>query len=125
MQIGELAEWAGVSQRTLHYYEQIGLMQPSEREGTGYRYYDEQSLRRLRIIAALKKLGLSLNEIGQVIDLYFETPSGIKGKQEVVVILERHLAEIDQRFAELQRLRDDLIANIARMKAYIAAAKES
>jgi len=43
----------------------------------------------------------------------------------VVVILERHLAEIDQRFAELQRLRDDLIANIARMKAYIAAAKES
>lgn len=125
MQIGELAEQAGVSNRTIHYYEQMGLIQPAEREGTGYRYYDEQSLKRLRIIAALKKLGLSLDEIGQVIDLYFEDTSGIKGKQEVVGILEKHLAEVNQRFAELQQLRDDLIANIAKIKAYIAVAEES
>jgi len=119
IQIGELAEQAGVSIRTIHYYEQLGLMQPVEREGTGYRYYDEQSLKRLRIIAALKKTGLSLDEISQVIDFYFEESSGIKGKQEVVSILERHLAEVNQRFTELQQLRDDLIANIARIKAFV------
>lgn len=119
IQIGELAEQAGVSIRTIHYYEQLGLIQPVEREGTGYRYYDERSLKRLRIIAALKKTGLSLDEISQVIDFYFEESSGIKGKQEVVSILERHLAEVNQRFTELQQLRDDLIANIARIKAFI------
>jgi MerR family transcriptional regulator, copper efflux regulator len=124
MQISELAEKAGVSNRTIYYYEQLGLIQPADRQGTGYRYYDDLSLRRLRIIAVLKKLGLSLEEIGQVIDFYFDDTSGIKGKQQVVAILEKHLAEVEQRFVELQRLRDDLIANIARIKAFIEIAKK-
>lgn len=125
MQIGELAERAGVSHRTIHYYEELGLVEPAEREGTGYRYYDETSLKRLRKINTLKELGLSLEEIGQVINLYFEDPSRmIEGKQQVVSILEEHLAETDQRLEELQQFRDDLIANIARIKSYIEAAKQ-
>ena len=119
MQIGELAETAKVSPRTIYYYEQRGLIQPAVRKGTGYRYYDEQSLKRLHIIIVLKKLGLSLKEIGKVIDLYFDDPTGVKGKRQVVAILEKHLAEVERRVVELQRLRDDIIANIARIKAYI------
>lgn len=52
MRIGELAERAGVSHRTIHYYEGLGLLQPAEREGVGYRYYDETSLRRINKIGA-------------------------------------------------------------------------
>lgn len=83
MQIGELSERAGVSHRTIHYYERLGLVKPAEREGTGYRYYDEVAVKRLEKIAALKRLGLSLDEIAAVIDLYFEDAGGIKGKERV------------------------------------------
>lgn len=83
MQIGELSERAGVSHRTIHYYERLGLVKPAEREGTGYRYYDEVAVKRLEKIAALKRLGLSLDEIAAVIDLYSEDASGIKGKERV------------------------------------------
>ncbi len=124
MQIGELANRAGVSQRTIHYYESLGLLRPTEREGQGYRYYDHTALVRLHKINVLKKLGLSLDEIGQVIELYFEDPSGIRGKQQVLNILEKHLAETDERLLELQKFRDDLVANIAIIKVYIAAAEE-
>lgn len=48
MQIGELSERAKVSHRTIHYYERLGLVKPAEREGVGYRYYDEVSVKRRR-----------------------------------------------------------------------------
>lgn len=125
MQIGQLAERAGVSHRTVHYYERIGLLRPAEREGGGYRYYDEVSLKRLGKIAQLKKLGLSLDEIADVIDLYFEDQTGSKGKIKVLEILRRHLAETDTRQAELIKFREELVANIAMVEARLAAAKKS
>ncbi|MEZ5841957.1 MAG: MerR family transcriptional regulator [Hyphomicrobiales bacterium] len=124
MQIGELAERAGVSHRTIHYYERIGLMAPAEREGSGYRYYNETSLKRLEKIAALKQLGLSLEDIGAVIDLYFEDASGIKGKEKVLQILEGQLARTNLQLAELTAFRLDLQSNIERMRALIAEARQ-
>jgi MerR family transcriptional regulator, copper efflux regulator len=120
MQIGELAKRAEVSHRTIHYYERIGLLRPAEREGTGYRYYDAMSLKRLQKIATLKKLGLSLEEIGEVIELYFEDDSGIRGKKRVLEILKQHLAETDTRMNELTGFRKELVANIARLEKLIA-----
>ncbi|PSO72672.1 MAG: transcriptional regulator, partial [Cyanobacteria bacterium QH_8_48_120] len=67
MRIGELAEQAGVTPRTIRYYESLGLLEPSEREGTGFRYYTEAELARLQKINALKELGLSLEEISSVL----------------------------------------------------------
>lgn len=126
MRIGELAERAGVSHRTIHYYERLGLLQPTEREGAGYRYYDDTALRRLLKIAALKRLGLSLEQIGEVIDLYFEDPtgSGIKGKQRVLQILEEQRAQTDAQLRELTAFRNDLDANIRRIQGYIRTAEE-
>lgn len=125
MQIGELARRAGVSHRTIHYYERIGLMKPAEREGAGYRYYDETAYQRLEKIAALKRLGLSLDEIAVVIDLYFEDASGIKGKEKVLDILETQLAKTDAQLAELTEFRRDLESNIARMKSLIDQAQRT
>lgn len=122
MRIGELAERAGVSQRTIHYYERLGLLQPTHREGAGYRYYDELVLRRLQKIGALQRLGLSLEQIGQVIDLYFEDATGIRGKRKVLEILreqrEQALSQIDQ----LRTFVDELDGHIRRIEGYIAAA---
>ncbi|MCG6207463.1 MerR family transcriptional regulator [Rhodopseudomonas sp. HC1] len=124
MQIGELSERAGVSHRTIHYYERIGLVKPAEREGAGYRYYDEIALKRLEKIAALKKLGLSLDDISAVIDLYFEDATGIKGKEKVLEILQTQLAKADAQLAELSAFKTDLEASIARMNHLIGKARK-
>jgi MerR family transcriptional regulator, copper efflux regulator len=125
MQIGELAELAGVSDRTIRYYERIGLLAPVQREGTGYRHYDESSLKRLQKIAVLKRLGLSLTEIGQVIDLYFDGSTGLKGKEKVLEILSCHLAEVDSRMQELTLLKQELAENIERVKICVREAQEA
>ena len=122
MKIGELADRAGVSHRTVHYYERIGLLSPANREGAGYRYYDETSLKRLEKIAALKQLGLNLDDISAVIDLYFEDPSGIKGKERVLRILEDQLAQTLNKIAELTTFKTDLEANIEKIKGLIRKA---
>ena len=123
MQIGELSERAGVSHRTIHYYERLGLVKPTKREGAGYRYYDEIAVKRLEKIAALKRLGLSLDEIAAVIDLYFEDASGIKGKEKVLEILQTQLKRANAQLHELTAFKQDLENNIARMHALIAEAK--
>lgn len=123
MQIGELAERAGVSHRTIHYYERLGLLKPIEREGAGYRYYDETAVKRLEKIATLKRLGLSLDEIGSVIELYFADATGIRGKEKVLEILEAQLVKVDDQLRDLSAFRRDIEANIARMRSLIAAAK--
>ncbi|WP_276120475.1 MerR family transcriptional regulator [Pararhizobium qamdonense] len=125
MQIGELAARAGVSHRTIHYYERIGLFAPAEREGAGYRYYDETSLKRLEKIAVLKSLGLTLDEIAGVIDLYFSDGTGIRGKEKVLALLEAQLMKTDAQLSELTRFKSDLVANIERMTGLIAAARKA
>ncbi len=125
IQIGELSQRAGVSQRTIHYYERLGLIEPAEREGAGYRYYDERALKRLEKIAALKRLGLSLDEIAGVIDLYFQDSTGLKGKEKVLEILQTHLHKTNTQIAELTEFKADLEQGIARMHSLIADAKRS
>src|SRR5215468_6873526 len=110
MRIGELTERAGVTQRTVRYYERIGLIPPGEREGHGQHYYTEATVARLRKIDQLKQLGLSLNEIRDVIDLYFTDPSGVRPKRQVLAILRQHLAETDQKIGALAQFRADLLA---------------
>ena len=122
MRIGDLADRAGVTPRTVRYYETLGLIPPGVREGGGQHRYPEQTLGRLRKIDQLKRLGLSLEEISEVIDLYFTDPSGRRPKRKVVAMLRRHLAETDERLAELQQFRADLLAHIERFDRWLANA---
>ncbi|MEO1199505.1 MAG: MerR family transcriptional regulator [Pseudomonadota bacterium] len=123
MKIGELAERTGVSHRTIHYYERLGLLKPHEREGAGYRYFDDEAAQRLEKIGALKKIGLSLDEIATVIDLYFEDPTGIRGKRRVLEILKCQLDETDNKLTELGRFRSDIETNIAKIESLIQQSK--
>ena len=68
MQVKEFAELTGVSVRTLHYYDEIGLLKPSEVDAqTGYRFYDEKSLERMQEILFYRELDFSLKTIRQII----------------------------------------------------------
>ena len=119
MRIGELAEQAGVTPRTIRYYEGLGLLGPSEREGQGFRYYTETELTRLKKIDVLKQLGLTLEEIGEIIPLYCEDPTGLLGKRRVLEILEAQLAETDEKIEVLQRFRSEIQANIDKIRQFI------
>jgi DNA-binding transcriptional MerR regulator len=65
--VGRLAEIAGVTVRTLHHYDDIGLLRPSGRTGGGYRRYDEGDLERLRLILVYRELGFTLDEIAVIL----------------------------------------------------------
>lgn len=119
MRIGELAKEAGVTPRTIRYYESLGLLGPSEREGKGFRYYTEVELARLRKIDALKTLGLTLEEISSIIDLFFEEPTMLLGKQKLLEILQTHLEETNGKIAALAQFRSELEANIAKIQQWI------
>ncbi len=119
IRIGELAQKAGVTPRTIRYYESLGLLNPSEREGTGFRYYTETERARLQKIDCLKSLGLTLEEISSVIDLYCEDASGLRGKQKVLEILQAHLQETDEKIAALAQFRLELQANIVKIQQCI------
>ena len=119
MRIGELTERAEVTPRTVRYYESIGLIPPGHREGNGQHYYTEQTVVRLRKIDQLKQLGLSLDEIRDVIDLYFLDTSGVRPKLKVLAILRQHLAETDEKLDELKQFRGELQSNIKRFERWL------
>ena len=68
MQIREFAEFTGVSVRTLHYYDEIGLLRPAwVDKSTGYRWYDEASLLRMQEILFYRELDFSLKSIKEIL----------------------------------------------------------
>ncbi|MCC9312427.1 MerR family transcriptional regulator [Kitasatospora sp. RB6PN24] len=66
--VGRVAELAGVSVRTLHHYDEIGLVQPSARTPVGYRAYSADDVERLREVLAYRRLGFGLREIADLVD---------------------------------------------------------
>lgn len=65
--VKKLSELSGVSVRTLHFYEEIGLLKPAYYGSNGYRYYEEKELLELQQILFFKQLGFSLKKIGKVL----------------------------------------------------------
>jgi MerR family transcriptional regulator, copper efflux regulator len=120
MRIGQLAERAGVTTRTVRYYEGLGLLAPARREGSGHRQYDEDALARLAKIDWLKRMGLTLDEIAAVIPLYFGDATALRGKRKLLGILERHLAETDERVEGLVAHREELRGAVGRLRDRVA-----
>jgi MerR family copper efflux transcriptional regulator len=116
MRIGELARRAGVTTRTVRYYESLGLLD-SRRAGAGHRQYEDDTLARLDKIAWLKRMGLTLEEIREVIPLYFGAHTGARGRKKMVALLERRLAETEERIEGLEAHRDELRGAVERLSA--------
>ncbi|HEY1550064.1 MAG TPA: MerR family transcriptional regulator [Kofleriaceae bacterium] len=118
MRIGELAKRANVTPRTIRYYESLGLL-PRKR-ASAQRSYDETTVERLRKIDQLKTVGLELDEIAGVIDLYFTDPSHRAPKTKIIGLLRAHLADVDGKLAELRSLRTELAKHIKRFERWLA-----
>lgn len=105
MRIGEAAERVGVNPKTIRYYESIGLIPEAVRTASGYRDYSPDEVERLSFIRAAQRLGLSLDQVAEVLTFREE------GKQPcsyVLDIVRWHTDEIDRRVRELLDLRREL-----------------
>jgi MerR family transcriptional regulator, thiopeptide resistance regulator len=98
--IGEVSARTGLTTRTLRYYEELGLLRPSERLVGGHRIYANEDLQRLYRISLLRQLGLPLSDIARELD----EPSS-----ELTDTITRHVEQVDQRLAALGRHRERMI----------------
>ena len=112
--IGELARRAGLSAKTVRYYESIGLLGDPERTDSGYRTYGPDALERLRFIQSAKLLGLTLTEIKDVLTTW---DSGTAPCSQVARLLDEKLGELDRRIDQMTRFRDELRAYKERVEA--------
>lgn len=87
---GELARWAGVSARTIRFYEEKGILRPKERSAQGYRLYDDGAIVRLQEILMMKYVGLSLEEIQQALQQGKDLSAAeLLGRQKELILKER------------------------------------
>lgn len=105
LRIGQVSKAEGVSPDTLRFYERIQLMPRVERRHGGIRFYSEADISRLRFIRRAKKMGFSLDEIGQLLS-FRETPQ--QARPQIRELACQKLAEVENHLKELVRLRDEL-----------------
>src|SRR6266511_3217113 len=105
MRIGELATRTGVPDKTIRYWEQLGLLPQPARTAAGYRDYQPQAATRLGFIRAAQSIGLSLGEIGEILAVRDrgQTPCA-----HVARLIDQHAAELAERIAALEQMRQDL-----------------
>ena len=105
--IADLAKEAGVSSRTIRYYGELGLIHAQKRGPNGRRIFDQTALERLRFIARLKKIGLSLELIGELNQTFDrdQTPGML---QRLNQILTERIEETAVRQKDLAQLEEDL-----------------
>ncbi len=99
MRVGTLAERTGVSVRTLHYYDEIGLLKPSGRTEAGHRLYNDKDVARLQQIVSLKDLGLSLEEITECLSNPEFSP---------LAIVRMHSTRLNKKLKHMQKLYERL-----------------
>lgn len=105
MKIGEVAEVTGLTVKSIRYYELLQLLPEAPRTESGYRMYGQDAVQRLQFIKKAKRLGLSLDEIKDILELYEnQQPPCV----HVLALLDRKIAEIDGIIEDLQVFRQDL-----------------
>ncbi len=106
--IGELARATGLTVRTLHHYEEIGLLVASGRSSAGHRVYSDEDVRRLYRICLLRSIGLPLAEIGRALD---DPAWDLRGS------IAAHLTKLERRLEGEQRLRGRLVHLLSSVEA--------
>jgi DNA-binding transcriptional MerR regulator len=106
LRINEVAQAAGVNRETLRYYERRGLLEQPERSPGGHRLYDDRAVQTLRIIKAAQRLGFTLEEVADLIEVGRRRgrDSGLQARAQAKVI------EVEARMADLAAIRENLIA---------------
>ena len=108
---GEIAKLAGVTVRTVQYYDTRGILIPSDFSEGGRRLYNEDDLRKLRIICFLRDLGIQINNIGEILEA--------DNKEKVIsLLLEQQLAEVKEELEQKLKQKKDIEILQREMKQY-------
>lgn len=117
-QIGEVAERVGLSLRTVRYYEEVGLVTPSDRTTGGFRLYTDQDIERFELVKHLKPLGFALEEMTELLRLHSRVVGGdgdasdLEAFEEYVQDARRRCDELRQQLRAAEhlaaRLEDDM-----------------
>lgn len=111
MQISDLAEKLGITTRTIRLYEKLGLVSPPNRTEGRVRYYEASDVKRFKFVLKLKTLGLSLDEMKELADIY-KREDNIPNKilPRLLELLDTHLTSIRQKVATLKSLETEIEA---------------
>ncbi|RKF16226.1 Cu(I)-responsive transcriptional regulator [Roseovarius spongiae] len=104
MNIGEVAERTGLPAKTIRYYEDIGLIRP-ERRANGYRSFSDADAHKLGFVARARALGFGIDECRTLLGLYEDEG---RSSADVKAVARTHLAQIEEKIAQLQAMRDTL-----------------
>ena len=113
MNIGEAAKAVGVSTKMIRNYEQIGLMPPAKRSDSGYRLYGLRDLSVLRFIRQSRRLGFSMEQIAELIDMWGDSA---RSSRDVRAIAQRHLDELEEKLREITDMKEALKHLVAACK---------
>ena len=108
LKVGEVARLTGLSVKTLHHYEERGLAEPVDRTETGYRLYGEEEVARLKFIKRAKLMGLTLEEIRELVSLAAGCNRG-EIMPRLEKILEEKLEETERKIGELAAFKENLL----------------
>ena len=109
MRIGQVAQAAGVSVDTVRFYERRGVLPPPERRPSGYRTYTGETVERIRLAKVLQANGLTLDEVTDALHSFDAGTTCADERWR----LERAVARLEERMAELEAARDRVLATIA------------
>lgn len=102
--IGQAAELTGISIRTLQYYDEIGLLKPSELTQSGYRLYNDEALQRLQQILFFKELGFKLNDIKEILQKPdFDRIAAFKKQKELLLLKRNRIDGLIQLLGRLEK----------------------
>ena len=102
--VKEVSAFTGVSVRTLHHYDAIGLLKPSRVTEAGYRLYDDAALQRLQSILLFRTLRFSLKEIGQILDSPHFNPQ--EALEQQLTMLELQRKQLDETIAHVRKMKE-------------------
>lgn len=105
MSIGTLSKQTGIGIETIRFYERVGLLKPVGRKDSGYRIFDENSLKTIVFIKHAKELGFSLNEIQELLCLKADKKSKC---QSVQIKAEAQLQFVEEKIRHLERIKNVL-----------------
>jgi len=118
MKIGELSRATGTNIETIRYYERIGLLPAPVRTAANYRSYGDGHRARLAFVRHSRELGFTIEEIRSLLDL---SDDPRRDCSEADRIASRHLAQVEDKIAQLTLLRDELTRIVGRCRGGIAA----
>ena len=113
--VKQISQLAGITPRTLHHYDAIGLLKPTTVGDNGYRYYGEETLLRLQQILIYRELDMPLEDIKRILE---------DRNFDVLRALENHRGELQKRIARMERLIDTVDQTIAYLKGDIVMEKK-